>query len=894
MSERKKFTFVYFLSYIVSCYAYVPPSYAPRSFDCKARLLAVDFGLSIRPNQDVCELWKVLRIYEDCFSECPTSKGHINHTYSSESYVEASNSKSVIYVDPLHGNDENNGSIRLPVASLTIGLNILRRTSSLIKELILRQGRYNFNETLLLDHRDNFLTIKPYKAETAILSGTYPLSDLVWEREGTVDFTTIWSAEVSHLQKIDALRLSNQRLVLARHPNANPEIYGLHTKPTGWINGAHTWFKRNTTCAHPLIVESAYNRSEYITTFPRYTVGVGGFCNGTFDPNVSFWCNPRNPRDGQHGLWNPPTGLIWKPGDLPIDENSPNSNLTDAIVHVWNRNHWATQMFSISEQSLRKRSIKWTRGGFQDARASSTGAEYYIENAFPFLDTHGEFYFCKNDRRLFVAWENSSSPPSNGFRAVITQELVVIDATKEKPAVNLSIVGLIFQDTAPTYLSPHGVPSGGDWALERSAALHIQGTVNFLVQDCSFSRLDGNALMLSKFNRNASIIGNRFRWIGGTAMSAWGWTNEVKENGTLGYDGTEGLYPCYTRVWRNLALDVGIFQKQSAAWFQAKAMQTALKYNIFANGPRGGIVINDGFGGGNEIEQNLVFNFCRESTDHGPFNSWDRQLFLFRTHETARPTYVPLPSIILRNMFIANYRSTMAIDHDDGSGWYIIDSNVVVYGTTGAKQDFGGHDLNHTNNLYAYISSACYMDYRGGEPVANHRNSFNQNTCVQAFVDQPYASLNCNDLSSVPYFYGNTVFTKSGKSSVCGLSHDSWQKKGFDFDTQIIKGLPRDDVLILLAREKLRLEPADKLQHSTVGTLFPVAGWRIQSRKGFPGYRTLWHNLHFCKFSLGRKRKTFWIRRWKMILIVKDERKGTRKSGARRYWSHQPKLYLDE
>ena len=36
---------------------------------------------------------------------------------------------------------------------------------------------------------------------------------------------------------------------------------------------------------------------------------------------------------------------------------------------------------------------------------------------------------------------------------------------------------------------------------------------------------------------------------------------------------------------------------------------------------------SDGFGGGNIVTGNLIFNTCRESGDHGPINSWDRQAF---------------------------------------------------------------------------------------------------------------------------------------------------------------------------------------------------------------------------------------------------------------------------
>ena len=58
-----------------------------------------------------------------------------------------------------------------------------------------------------------------------------------------------------------------------------------------------------------------------------------------------------------------------------------------------------------------------------------------------------------------------------------------------------------------------------------------------------------------------------------------------------------------------------VFFRASSAWFQAKSMQTTLRHNLFFSGPRAGINFNDGFGGGNVIDSNLLFNFCRESSD---------------------------------------------------------------------------------------------------------------------------------------------------------------------------------------------------------------------------------------------------------------------------------------
>ena len=63
-------------------------------------------------------------------------------------------------------------------------------------------------------------------------------------------------------------------------------------------------------------------------------------------------------------------------------------------------------------------------------------------------------------------------------------------------------------------------------------------------------------------------------------------------------------------------------------WFQAVTAQTHLAGNVHFNGPRAGINLNDGFGGGNLVERNLMFNWVRETGDHGNFNSWDRLPFL--------------------------------------------------------------------------------------------------------------------------------------------------------------------------------------------------------------------------------------------------------------------------
>lgn len=99
-------------------------------------------------------------------------------------------------------------------------------------------------------------------------------------------------------------------------------------------------------------------------------------------------------------------------------------------------------------------------------------------------------------------------------------------------------------------------------------------------------------------------------------MAAWGRTDEISANGTLGWDATAGDFPWHTAVTGNLITETGIWEKQSSCWFQAKAAQSTVTGNVCFNLARAGFNFNDGLGGGDEVHGNLIFNSCRESADH--------------------------------------------------------------------------------------------------------------------------------------------------------------------------------------------------------------------------------------------------------------------------------------
>ena len=57
-----------------------------------------------------------------------------------------------------------------------------------------------------------------------------------------------------------------------------------------------------------------------------------------------------------------------------------------------------------------------------------------------------------------------------------------------------------------------------------------------------------------------------------------------------------------------------------------------------------------------EVVANVIFNQCRQSGDHGPINSWDRQLFWTDVRDgPGAPGWNPAYTDVSKNVIIANY-----------------------------------------------------------------------------------------------------------------------------------------------------------------------------------------------------------------------------------------------
>eukprot|EP00937_MAST-01D_sp_MAST-1D-sp2_P000871 g871.t1 len=741
--------------------------------------------------------------------------------------------------------------------------------------IALRAGTYYLADTVELGPADSHLTIQSVGG-VATLSGAVPLGlrrgdwspaparfglpagvlSAPLARNASAALFAVGAGTGS--MGVAGLRVGGRRAVRARYPNADPEIdgFGSDLLAAGWVPpAAHGPGPVEVSPAQPV----RQGIDEY---FERYALGVGGPC-ARFSPPAGYWCalnatiagggddDDCCPKRGNAHPFEVPRGAIVNSTTLPnlaryatAGAGPGAAGLAGAVLHAWRPFHWASWMMELRNASLPAATtaaadgadgaapattLTWSRGAFQGARGETYGGEMYIENVLAELDAPGEWWLdaggagggAGGDTRLFF-YPNSSADLDAAFEGTRLQRLLAVRGNASAPVLGLRLRGLRFADAGATFLEPHGMPSGGDWALHRGGALHIEGGVGTLVEQCAFERVDGTAVMVTGFNRNVTVQNSTFAFVGENAVALWGdtrggsYVTDPAQAAALprgfGPDGTGGEQPRYTRVVGNLAHHVGVWEKQSSFYFQAKSCQNEVSGNIVYDVPRAAVNFNDGFGGGSTVDRNLMFNTCRESGNHGVFNSWDRQVFVT---DVARgggePSTAKLYDVLRGNFLLANFNADFGIDNDDASAYYRAEHNFLVYGDNGLKADFGGHDNVHTGNLYAYPQIGCLVDIT--EQLPGHELQFFGNRCVMRLAGAAgrYAHFDCADLDSgapraAPAMHDNAVFAPDGQFSVCGLSLAQLQARGFEVGTTVAK-LPAASTVLGWAEALLAFEP---------------------------------------------------------------------------------------
>ncbi|WP_329122159.1 PDZ domain-containing protein [Streptomyces sp. NBC_01465] len=449
--------------------------------------------------------------------------------------------------------------------------------------------------------------------------------------------------------------------------------------------------------------------------------------------------------------------------------------------------HWGGNDYKITGLAPGGLQTQWV-GDNNRGSAMDTG-KVVAENIFEELDAPGEWFYDKAAGKLYF-----QPPAGTGDldKAVVEtaelDELVHIQgASATRPVHDLTFDGLTFTQTHRTLFdTPYEPLQLGDWAVARAGAVHAKNAERITVSDSSFVQVGGNGVFLDGYNKGDVITRNRFTGSGASDVQVVGSRDAVRDPSTWGAmvnpptDLTPGPktqdYPRSITVSYNSMADMGRFEKQSAGVNISMSSRVTVSHNTVHGSPRSCVNINDGTWGGHRVEYNDIFDCVKETSDHGPINAWGRDRFWpiagpninpSAASDALQKSYAKLdvvePNTISNNRIWHN--SEWAIDLDDGSGNYIVKSNLLL--NSGIKLR-DGFERTVSNNILVGGSIYEQITHRDSGDAIHHNI---------VLTDQPY-QLNTSDPATAKYTADDNVFWNNGKP-VTGLG-GTWSANGLD------------------------------------------------------------------------------------------------------------------
>ena len=382
-------------------------------------------------------------------------------------------------------------------------------------------------------------------------------------------------------------------------------------------------------------------------------------------------------------------------------------NPEGAYLHALHKHEWGGYQYRVlgvqSDGTLR------LEGGYQNNRQLGMHDTYrFIENIFEELDTVGEWYFDKTQKRLFLYPPAGTDLPRARIESPQLKHLFEFRGSESAPVRNIALEGLEMTHTLRTFMDTREPLLRSDWAIYRGGAVVLEGTEDCAIRQCHFVRVGGNAVFFSNYNRRSEVSGCHIEYAGASGVCLVGDSGAVRSpsfeyNQNVAYELLDkqpgpktNNYPADCRIYDNLMHDLGQVEKQVAGVQISMAMDITVSHNTIYEVPRAGINVSEGTWGGHVIEFNEVFNTVLETGDHGAFNSWGRDRYWQSQRASMDSLVAAHPELILldagKTVVIRNNRFRCDhgwdIDLDDGSSNYHIYNNVCLNGGLKLREGF--------------------------------------------------------------------------------------------------------------------------------------------------------------------------------------------------------------
>jgi hypothetical protein len=572
----------------------------------------------------------------------------------------------VFHVSP-DGDDRNAGTVRQPFATLTRAQRAVRQVERRGPiQVWMHQGTYYLETPLTFAPQDSGTPTAPvtwaaWAKERVTLSGGQRL-DCHWTTHAGAMMKTPVPAGLD----FDQVFVNGKRQIRARFPNYDPSQPG---------------------------------KSGYI-------FAAGGIAKGTPDPFAAPDADMTFAGEAPRGVRYDPSTFTTRGWSHP----------EEAVINIFQEAYWGNLMWQIKGIDRNSSTIWFGDGGQQlgakwNANPAVVGSKsrFFVDNVFEELDAPGEWYLDRRTNTLYCHPEDGVDLRSALVEVPRNEYVIHFSGSQDTPVRNIVIQGVRFAHTLTTYLARYDVPSLSDWSIHRGGTVFAEGTRQCSIQDCWFDAIGGNGVFVNNYNREFAISGCKFTETGDSAMCFVGDLERT--------NGTQRAFPFECSASNNLVHDCGVYGKQIAGVYISRAKRITANHNLIYNMPRAAICLGDSTWGGHVIEYNRTHDTVRETSDHGPFNSWgrDRAWSLAQSHGPYTPDRsidawdvlvdAMEPVIVRNNLF--DEKSGWGLDLDDGASNYKIYNNISIGGVAFKWREGAYRDV-YNNIWYKSRVAPCF------------------------------------------------------------------------------------------------------------------------------------------------------------------------------------------
>ena len=389
-------------------------------------------------------------------------------------------------------------------------------------------------------------------------------------------------------------------------------------------------------------------------------------------------------------------------------------NPKGAYIHAMHLHNWGGFSYEVTGKD--ENGALTYIGGWQNNRQMGMHSDFkYIENVREEMTEPGEWYFDKENKRIYVILKQGHS--LNNAEICVNSSFFVFKKCK-----NVRVEKIKIRRAKRTFMLTNEPLLRSDWTIYRGGAIYFTNSRDCAVAECSLFDIGTNGVFVDGKNSNITVSKCHFKDLGASGVCFVGKPSSVRSplfeatksqsffeiDKKRGPKGNE--YPKGCTVEDCLIERVGMVEKQ------ATGVEISMSYGISVintsiyDASRAGINISEGTFGGHLIDGCDVFDTVKETGDHGSFNSWGRDRYWHLSdlaqNEIYKYAYLDcISKTVIRN---SRFRCDRGwdIDLDDGSSNYEIYNNLCLNGGIKLREGFGRHVHNNitvNNSVHLHV-----------------------------------------------------------------------------------------------------------------------------------------------------------------------------------------------